>query len=90
VPNEGDVVSGVLVRHHFTHRIMTPADLRTYTQVRCVRAHAIADVTRSMQLATSTVAQRLLVPFYRTFDKVARALRRLFDNVCCVFVECAR
>ena len=32
-PSEGDAVSGVLVRHHFSHRIMTPTDLRAFTQL---------------------------------------------------------
>jgi Cft2 family RNA processing exonuclease len=32
-PADGDVVSGILVRHHFTHRIVAPSELRAYTQL---------------------------------------------------------
>jgi cleavage and polyadenylation specificity factor subunit 3 len=32
-PADGDLVSGILVRHHFTHRIVAPSDLRAYTQL---------------------------------------------------------
>jgi hypothetical protein len=32
-PADGDLVSGILVRHHFTHRIVAPSELRAYTQL---------------------------------------------------------
>eukprot|EP01132_Coremiostelium_polycephalum_P004064 gene4064-5088_t len=63
-PTEGNTISGVLVTKDFTHHIVSPGDLHSYTN-----------------LKTSTIKQKLTIPFGQKYQILYSTLEQLYDDI---------